>query len=101
MRPVGRRRTKHKNLPPRLHLKRGRYYYGRNQAFVGDNLADAMLAYGEREAARAGKRPFTFGDLGRQYAATVIPTKAPRTREDNMDELAMLLRVFDAAPLHT
>lgn len=99
MRPVGRRRTKHKNLPPRLHLKRGRYYYGRNQEFVGDNLADAMLAYGEREAARAGRRPFTFGDLGEQYAAKVIPTKAARTREDNLDELAMLNRVFKNAPL--
>lgn len=99
MRPVGRRRTKHKNLPPRLHLKRGRYYYGRNQEFVGDNLADAMLAYGEREAARAGRRPYTFGDLGEQYAAKVIPAKAPRTREDNLDELSMLLRVFRDAPL--
>lgn len=99
MRPVGRRRTKHKNLPPRLHLKHGRYYYGRNQEFVGDNLADAMLAYGEREAARAGKRPYTFGDLAGQYAAKVIPTKAPRTREDNMDELAMLLIPFRDAPL--
>ena len=99
MRPVGRRRTKHKNLPPRLHLKRGRYYYGRNQAFVGDNLADAMLAYGEREAARAGRRPATFGDLGDQYAAAELPKKAPRTREDYMDDLAMLRSVFERAPL--
>lgn len=99
MNPVGRRRTIHKNLPPRLHLKRGRYYYGRNQEFVGDNLADAMLAYGEREAARAGRRPVTFGDLADQYAAHEIPKKAPRTREDNMDELAMLLKVFKDAPL--
>lgn len=99
MRSVGRLRTIHKHLPPRMSLKRGRYYYGRNQAFLGDNLADAMLAYGEREAARAGKRPFTFGDLGRQYAAKVVPGKAPRTREDNLDELQMLLLVFDKAPL--
>lgn len=101
MRPVGRRRTKHKHLPPRLYLRAGRYYYGRNQAFVGDNLADAMLAYGEREAARAGRRPFTFGELGDQYAAREIPKKAPRTREDNLDELAMLNRVFRDAPLAT
>jgi integrase len=99
MRPVGRRRTLHKALPPRLYLKRGRYYYGRNQEFVGDNLADAMLAYGEREAARAGRRPFTFGDLGQQYVASEIQKKAPRTREGYMDELAMLLTVFDKAPL--
>lgn len=99
MRPVGRRRTLHKGLPPRLYLKRGRYYYGRNQEFVGDNLADAMLAYGEREAARAGRRPFTFGDLARQYVALEIRKKAPRTREGYMDELKMLLAVFDRAPL--
>lgn len=99
MAAVGRRRTKHKNLPPRLHLKRARYYYGRNQEFVGDNLADAMLAYGEREAARAGKRPFTFGELADQFSAKVIPTKAPRTREDYSSDLAMLKSVFRAAPL--
>lgn len=97
--PVGRLRTKHKNLPPRMHLKRGRYYYGRNQAFLGDNLADAMLAYGEREAARAGRRPTTWGELADQYTADVIPLKAPRTREDYMADLAMLRRVFDKAPL--
>lgn len=99
MASVGRRRTKHKNLPLRLYLKRGRYYYGRNQEFVGDNLADAMLAYGERESARAGRRPVTFGDLAGQYTAKVIPTKAPRTRGDNLDELGMLLKVFRDAPL--
>ena len=84
-----------------MSLKRGRYYYGRNQAFIGDNLADAMLAYGEREAARAGRRPVTFGDLAEQYQAKAIHTKAPRTRKDNMDELAMLLKVFKPAPLTT
>lgn len=99
MQPVGRRRTKHKNLPPRLHLKRGRYYYGRNQEFVGDNLADAMLAYGEREAARAGRRPLTFGDLCDQYTRSEIPKKAPRTREDYLGDIAMLRVVFDNAPL--
>lgn len=99
MRPVGRARTKHKNLPPRMALKRGRYYYGRNQAFLGDNLADAMLAYGEKEAARAGRRPTTFGDLADQYAAKVIPTKAPRTREDYADDLACLKAFFRTAPL--
>jgi integrase len=86
-------------LPPRLYLKRGRYYYGRNQEFVGETLADAMLVYGEREAARAGKRPITFGELASQYVAVELPKKARRTREGYMDELSMLLTVFDKAPL--
>jgi integrase len=96
---VGRRRTKHKNLPPRLHLKRGRYYYGRNQEFVGDNLADALRLWAEKEAALAGDRPHTFGDLGAEYRRRVMPTKTPRTRKDNEQELARLLMVFATAPL--
>jgi hypothetical protein len=59
-----------------MHLKRGRYYYGRNQAFLGDNLADAMLAYGEREAARAGRRPTPSGISAGSTRPSVIPTKA-------------------------
>jgi integrase len=96
---VGRKRTVHKHLPPRMHLKRGRYYYGRNDEFIGDNLADAFLVYGEREAARVGRRPKTFKDLADQYAAKVIPGKAPRTQEDYLDDLAMLLTAFATAPL--
>lgn len=96
---VGRRRTKHKNLPPRLHLKRGRYYYGRNQEYVGDNLADALGQWAEREAAKAGRRPVTFKELADEYTRLVIPTKAPRTKEDNLEEMARLLSVFGPAPL--
>lgn len=97
--PVGRRRTLHKNLPARLYLKRGRYYYGRNQEFAGETLSEALLLYGERESARAGRKAFTFGQLAQQYVATELPKKAPRTREGYLDELSMLLKVFDHAPL--
>src|SRR4051812_11800561 len=97
--PVGRRRTKHKNLPARLHLKRGRYYYGRNQVFIADNLADALRRWGEREAAVVGDRPLTFGQLADRYALKVIPGKAVRTRKDNDAELTQLRKVFDNAPL--
>jgi integrase len=96
---VGRRRTIHKNLPPRLHLKRGRYYYGRNQTFLADNLADALTLWAQREAAVVGARMQTFADLAGQYAAKVIPTKALRTQRDNHHELANLLKVFGRAAI--
>lgn len=96
---VGRRRTLHKNLPARMHLKRGRYYYGRNQEFLADNLADAYAVYGEREAARVGKRPKRWKELGELYAVKVIPDKAARTQKDNHRELANLTLVFGEAPL--
>jgi integrase len=97
--PVGRRRTKHKNLPPRMHLKRGRYYYGRNQEFLGENLADAIRAWAEREAAKAGKRPRTFKDLADEYRRLELPKKAPRTQTGYLDDLEHLLRVFGPGPL--
>src|SRR5690348_3033933 len=97
--PVGRRRTVHKNLPPRMHLKRGRYYYGRNQAFLGDNLADALRAWAEREAAREGKRPRTFKDLADEYQRVELMKKAPRTQKGYLDDLERLLPVFGSGPL--
>lgn len=98
--PVGRKRTpQHKNLPPRLYLKRGRYYYGRNQEFAGTNLTDAFRYWAEREATRAGGTPRTFKDLADEYRKRVIPTKAQRTQGDNLDELERLLKVFGTAPL--
>lgn len=98
--PVGRRRTVHKNLPRGMSLKRGRYYYGRNQEFLADNLPDAMLAYGQRESLRLkGEKPFTFGQLAGLYKLKVIPTKAPRTQKDNLAELDHLLLSFSDLPL--
>lgn len=97
--PVGRKRTKHKTLPRLMYLKRGRYYYGRNQEFIGTNLADALLVWAEREAAREGKRPLTFKDLADEFKRLVLPLKAPRTREDYLSDLERLLSVFGPAPL--
>ena len=97
--PVGRKRTKHKNLPPLVSLKRGRYYYGRNQEYLADNLADALLRWAEKEAAKEGRRPVTFKELADEYRRLVIPTKAPRTQSDNLAEMERLLSVFGPAPL--
>lgn len=100
MAAVGRTRTKHKNIPyPRMALKGGRYYYGRNQEFIGDNLADALRVYAEREAMREGARADTWGGMALAYKAQVFPAKALRTRKDNERELTMLLKVFRDAPL--
>ena len=96
---VGRKRTKHKNLPPLVTLKRGRYYYGRNQEFLADNLADALLRWAEREAAKEGRRPVTFKGMADEYLRLVIPLKSPRTRKDNLTELEHLLSIFGSAPL--
>lgn len=96
---MGRPRTKHKNLPALVCLKRGRYYYGRNQVFCGTTLAEAYRFAADREEAKDGKKPQTFADLAVWYRKDVIPSKAPRTRKDNEAELIQLLLVFGQAPL--
>lgn len=82
-----------------MHLKRGRYYYGRNQAFLGDNLVDAFRAYGEREAAREGLRPSIWKDLADLYVAKELQKKAPRTQTGYLADLSELRSTFDKAPL--
>jgi len=34
-----------------------------------------------------------------RYERDIIPTKAPRTQEDNLSYLAWLRKVFDSAPI--
>lgn len=98
--PMGRRRTKNLHLPQGMALKRGRYYFGRNQEFIGDTFADAMEVYAEKIAAKAGQRPETFGDLVTAYfVSKTYRAKAVRTRKDNMAEYEALSPVFGAAPL--
>lgn len=97
---MGRRRTKNLHLPQGMALKRGRYYYGRNQEFIGDNFADAMMVYAERIAKKHGDRPDTFGELAAAYfASKTFKSLAPRTRADYMDSYEALSPVFAEAPL--
>lgn len=106
-------KTTARDLPPRM-LRRtkvlasgkvweGFYYNGRNadgeriEIPLGSDLTDAKRKWSELEC-----KPAPVGTMAAvfdRYVKDVIPTKAPRTRVENLLALKSLRPVFDAAPV--
>ena len=107
MQHMGRKRTRDHHLPPRLRIRKGRYYYDtqgkpRREIPLGADYATALVKWAELEGNAllpANTYP-TFGMAATRYKKDVFPTKAPRTQKDNESELEQLLKVFKDAPLH-
>ncbi len=107
---VGRRPTKHLNLPSRLRartLPSGRTYYyydtgekPRREIALGSDYALAVKKWAELEIDARPRHAeiVTFRYVAERYRREVLPTKAPRTHRDNMTELAQLYKFFDAPP---
>jgi hypothetical protein len=107
---VGRRPTKHLNLPSRLRartLPSGRTYYyydtgekPRREIPLGNDYALAVKKWAELEIDARPRHAdiVTFRYVAERYRREVLPTKAPRTQRDNMTELAQLYKFFDAPP---
>lgn len=98
---MGRTRTTHKGLPPRLHLKGGRYYHvtttlPRKWTPLGADRARALLEWARIEGSEPDPTVRTFEVIALRYEREVIPTKAPRTQRDNLIELDRLRSVFNA-----
>lgn len=98
---MGRTRTTHKGLPPRLHIKAGRYYHvtttqPRKWTPLGADRARALLEWARIEGTEPDPNVRTFEVIALRYEREVIPTKAPRTQRDNLQELDRLRSVFDA-----
>lgn len=100
---MGRKRQRHLELPRRVYRPYSMYYYVPKPAKsekacripLGRSFAAAMAAYG-RLVAYPGrpKSLATMGALLDRYQVEVLPTKAPRTQQDNMKELARLRDYF-------
>jgi integrase len=107
---VGRRPTKHLNLPSRLRartLPSGRTYYyydtgekPRREIPLGSDYALAVKKWAELEIDARPRHAeiVTFRYVAERYGREVLPTKAPRTQRDNLTELAQLYKFFDAPP---
>ena len=96
---MGRKRTSNTGLPPRMHIKRGRYYYvtttpPRKWIPLGADRADALRNWAslEGEAMPAGVR--TLQSVWERYAREIVPLKADATQRDNLREAEKLLAVF-------
>jgi integrase len=94
-----RRRTKHRDLPPLMHRKQGRYYYGRNQIALGDSLPAALRRYAEIHGSIVAGAEATFSDASREYLRKELHNKRPVTQREYRRQLAKLIAVFGRMPL--
>ncbi|ALS64920.1 tyrosine-type recombinase/integrase [Pandoraea apista] len=106
---MGRKPTVNTNLPPRMRARvRGKktYYFfdaggkPRKEISLGTDYVEAVRRWSELEQTKAPTTPGqTFDVAATNYVAEVLPTKAPRTRSDNVKELGFLREFFAGAPL--
>lgn len=80
------------------------FYYdagGRPRKLIplGDDYVKAVQQWAELAAEAPTAEAITFKDVADRYTQEVIPTKAPRTQEDNLKELVNLLHAFGSAPI--
>jgi hypothetical protein len=98
---MGRRRTKNLDLPPRLHLSDGAYYYvttskPRRWIPLGKDRVAALVEWARIEGQRQPAEVGTLKAAWVKYEREVLPTKADRTQRDNRKEIEKLLAVFGA-----
>ena len=103
------KRTTDKDLPERMYRKHGAFYFvDRSGKWVrlGANKADAIMNYGKMLQDIKTVRSVTMQQLFDRYEREVIPNKAPRTQQDNLEQLKKLRFAFnemhpaDIKPLH-
>ncbi|RSE59023.1 integrase [Alcaligenes faecalis] len=106
---MGRKPTKNTNLPPRMRRRVQRsgrtfYYYDvggkpRKEIPLGPDYVAAIQRWAELEADVNTLAPVvTFRDAATRYVRDVLPSKAQRTRKDNLTELDILYEFFDNPP---
>ncbi|OIR11012.1 tyrosine recombinase XerC [mine drainage metagenome] len=108
MRAMGRKPTKYLNLPPRMRARDRRgvvwYYYDaggkpRKEIPLGKDYTVAVGKWAELEGNQTNTSQLLFfKDAADRYLRDVLPTKAERTRRDNLIELDWLLKFFNNPP---
>lgn len=108
-------KTTNRDLPPRMirvrrTLKSGEvweafYFNGRSadgrrvKIPLGSDLNEAKRKWAELECREAPPETGLMRFIFDRYERDIIPTKAARTQKDNREQLSMLRRVFDTAPI--
>lgn len=90
--PMGRRRQHDHDLPPLMHRRAGRYYYGRNDVALGPDFAAALRRYAELHTGQ--HEPGTFAEAANEYQKHELPKKAPKTQAEYERQLGVLRGVF-------
>jgi integrase len=105
---MGRKPTRNLSLPRGLrarHRPSGTHYYvevyqdgQRRERPVGKDYTEAVRKWAELSGTRTAGKAITFRHAAERYVREVLPGKALRTQDDNMDELAVLYKFFDDPP---
>lgn len=99
---MGRRPTRNLNLPAGMRARHRRYrtYYfldagarPRKEIALGSDYTEAVKKWAE--LTKGAGAEVTFEDVAKRYEVEVIPTKAPRTQQDNRKELVKLREFFN------
>ena len=103
---MGRKPYKNANLPKGMRArKRGKntYYYldtgdkPRKEISLGKDYTMAVMKWSELTMNKSSS-VITFAYVAEKYFATIVPTKAPRTQQDNHAQLKWLLKFFNDPP---
>lgn len=103
---MGRRKTIHKDIPPRMVARvmaRGRRLYYYNAADgrripLGDDINLARMKWAEIEAGQAAGI-HTFKAIAERYRAEVLPGKSKKTAHDQGLQIDRLIKVFGKVTL--
>ncbi|KTT24224.1 integrase [Pseudomonas oryzihabitans] len=83
----------------------GYYYNGRDEQGnrkeipLGSDLDEARMEWARLERQTQPKQIRLMGAVFDRYEREIIPTKAPRTQQDNRAELKQLRKAFEQAPI--
>jgi integrase len=88
------------------HRPSGTHYYvevyadgKRGEVPVGKDYTEAVRKWAELNHTQTAGKLISFRYAAERYMRDVLPTKAPRTQQDNLDELEMLYKFFDDPPV--
>ena len=104
---MGRVPTVNLNLPKGMRArlrKYGTYYFldtggkPRKEIPLGSDYVLAVKKWAELTKSKYENELITFRYVAERYVIDVLPTKAPRTQKDNLNELKWLYKFFDNPP---
>lgn len=98
---MGARRTKNRDLPPRMRKKGNCFYFDgfnavgkRTDIKLGADYGAALAAWAQLYGAKLPAAAILFATAADRYKKECLPLKAPATQKDNERELDQLLPVF-------
>ncbi|WP_018949000.1 tyrosine-type recombinase/integrase [Thioalkalivibrio sp. ALMg11] len=92
---MGRKRKSDKNLPERVYVRRGKYYFVDKSGKwnpLGSEFHEAMVEYSRLNTTKAPV--ITMGQIMDRYLREVLPQKALTTQKKQVQELGLLRSVF-------